>query len=255
MSEFIEDTKLEKTVLIYFFDLDTGAYLEQGYAFVDKEGDCLCPSNATQVSPPAKIEPGYAASWNGKAWTQVKDFRGRYWDKITLQEIIITRLGDVPSETLTTVEPPVIEVGYAIVWENNGWVIKEDHRGIIIFDIGTAIASTLLDLGPIPEGYTEIVPACEYPIWNGSTWIVNEELKTKIETAETTKQVVVAEKTALIAETFKTWTDVEKAIDSAKSIDDIKLLLKQTLKIQFISETGTSIAAEKVVVEASKEVL
>lgn len=253
METSIDQIPLKDTVLIYFFDPETGAFLGLDKAFIDIEGSVLNPSNSTVIAPPNITDPGYAPSWNGKEWILVKDYRGKYWNKTTIEIVIISKLGEVPGPELTSVAPPNPIEGYAIVWEENTWIQKENHLGTTIFDIITLQPTTVKNLGPIPEGYTDIVPLCEYPIWNGSTWVVNEELKAKIETAIKAKEDLSIEKAKIVSEVFTSWTDVEKAIDAAKSLDDIKVLLKKTLAIQFLSETGSSIATEKEVIAAKEK--
>jgi len=87
----------------------------------------------------------------------------------------------VPSyATLDT--PPASEVGKVIirvgVTENcpqgKSWTVEEDHRGKTMYRKSDAQPSTVMDIGPIPDTYTELVP-CEHPKWNGEAWEIDVE--------------------------------------------------------------------------------
>jgi len=69
----------------------------------------------------------------------------------------------------TELEPPITEEGFVSVFENGGWVIREDHRGETIYDTYTGEGSIMVDIGPIPASKTILVPP-KFPVWDGSKW-------------------------------------------------------------------------------------
>jgi hypothetical protein len=79
----------------------------------------------------------------------------------------------------TEIAPPASKAGFACCFVNGKWTYVEDHRGETIYDTSTAAAMTVTELGPIPAGYTDLVP-CDDPIWTGTAWTVDVlKLKTR----------------------------------------------------------------------------
>lgn len=78
----------------------------------------------------------------------------------------------------TTIEPPLEQIGYAIVWMNNNhWGFKEDHRGEIWFDARTKNFVTIDFIGELPNYYfTPDSPIANPP--EGSYWEFDEQTQT-----------------------------------------------------------------------------
>lgn len=72
----------------------------------------------------------------------------------------------------TEITPPANKEGFARCFVNGAWTYVEDHRGTTIYSTSTAMETTVTELGPIPVGYTDLVP-CSDPIWTGSEWAVD----------------------------------------------------------------------------------
>ena len=72
----------------------------------------------------------------------------------------------------TEIEPPAAKAGFARCFVNGAWTYVEDHRGTTIYETSTATETTVTELGPIPVGYTDLVP-CSDPIWTGPEWTVD----------------------------------------------------------------------------------
>lgn len=49
------------------------------------------------------------------------------------------------------------------------WSDVEDHRGVDIYATATGASQKVQDLGPVPAGFTLLVPG-ENTSWNGSAW-------------------------------------------------------------------------------------
>ncbi len=73
----------------------------------------------------------------------------------------------------TIIEPPTVIEGMTRVFNGSEWLQVEDHRGKIIYSTVDAHQNCMIALGPIAEGYTDLIPG-EYPEWNGSKWIRSE---------------------------------------------------------------------------------
>lgn len=77
----------------------------------------------------------------------------------------------------TDVEPPEAVSGTVAVFDikSGGWSLIEDHRGITIYDTVSMMPTQLMELGPIPDGFTVISPDGEYQKWDGKSWVKDEE--------------------------------------------------------------------------------
>ena len=85
-------------------------------------------------------------------------------------------------------ETPQLKSGEAAKRDvkNNQWLVVEDYRGKI-WDTTTKEQSELTEIGPIPEGKTNLEPG-EFDTWNDRSWIkdISAELKsTKINAIKT----------------------------------------------------------------------
>ena len=67
--------------------------------------------------------------------------------------------------------------GFAAVKEGAAWKYVEDHRGKIMFSTTNKTPETVTELGPIPDGFTLLIPG-PYSKWKKSAWVVDEALKT-----------------------------------------------------------------------------
>ncbi len=78
----------------------------------------------------------------------------------------------------TTENPPIVKVEEVAVFEN-GWVIKEDHRGKTVFDTATAEPMVIDQIGPMPVGFTLEIPMSGFVLWNGTKWVIDTDKKNK----------------------------------------------------------------------------
>lgn len=109
----------------YSFDVGSGAYTGEALAHVsparptntDGTANILEPANSTPVAPPAATA-GFAAVWNGAAWSLVEDHRG------------VTMYSTVDGHTNSMVALGPVPVGYTLLappsnlysWIGNAWV-------------------------------------------------------------------------------------------------------------------------------------
>ena len=66
--------------------------------------------------------------------------------------------------------PPASRKGMAVVFNGSSWTMQEDHRGNVAYDTTTGNPRTILELGPLPEGCTELVPPSDCHVWDGQVW-------------------------------------------------------------------------------------
>lgn len=98
-------------MLTYHYDEETKEYTHSEEAFLDpleskKEGSpvYLLPANATFAAPTP--QDGYASIWNGEAWDNIEDNRGKkYWlstDPYGTEARTMTELGALPNGAIFT---------------------------------------------------------------------------------------------------------------------------------------------------------
>lgn len=97
--------------------------------------------------------------------------------------------GFIPANTglpaySTDIAPPSVSDGFVAVFnfESGKWTVVEDHRGKTVYDIHTGNATTISQLGNLPDGVVTVAPEGQFVKWDGKKWVHDTE----------------AEKTALI---------------------------------------------------------
>lgn len=90
----------------------------------------------------------------------------------------------------TTVEPPEIQEGYAIVWIGNKWEYKEDHRGELWYNAKNKKIENIDFIGVLPEYYyTPDSPIANKP--EGDYWQYDSNTQTWVGNALLYKQYVL----------------------------------------------------------------
>lgn len=104
----------------------------------------------------------------------------------------------------TDIEPPTIERGSVAVFdrEMGAWNVVEDHRDQTVYNIFTAEAIYISELGPLPGNVTSIAPTGDYPKWNGSEWVqdIDALKKGMQEMAESKRQELLAAANETVAD-------------------------------------------------------
>jgi len=80
----------------------------------------------------------------------------------------------VPSSaTLLAPPTPTVLPNKVDIFNGTVWVLEDDYRGVVIYDIVTGDASVQEDLGLIPNTHTTIVPATPEDTWDVATlaWV------------------------------------------------------------------------------------
>ena len=113
------------------------------------------------------------------------------YDRVTGEYVGSTEARPNPCEpgnflipaSATEIAPPGVQEGFARCFRDGSWRQVEDNREKTIYmqiDGSPAVMGTL---GPIPFGFTLLVPP-EYPKWENSAWTVDEVAKAAAESAQ-----------------------------------------------------------------------
>lgn len=75
----------------------------------------------------------------------------------------------------TDVPPPAIGPDEVAVFDPaaKAWSKREDHRGKSVWNTQTLMREMIVDLGPLPEGYTTVAPQDRFQKWEDGRWVVD----------------------------------------------------------------------------------
>ncbi|MBA7729737.1 tail fiber assembly protein [Citrobacter freundii] len=90
--------------------------------------------------------------------------------------------GYIPANTglpaySTDIAPPSASDGFVAVFnfESGKWTVVEDHRGKTVYDIHTGNATTIGQLGNLPDGVVTVAPEGQFVKWDGKKWVHDTE--------------------------------------------------------------------------------
>jgi len=103
----------------------------------------------------------------------------------------------------TDIEPPKTVNSKIAVFNSltTSWEVKEDHRGLTVFDINTGKQLYISALGPLPDNVTLLSPTGNFQKWDGKKWVDDAEAERaarKLEMAEL-KSVLMTQASEAIA--------------------------------------------------------
>lgn len=73
----------------------------------------------------------------------------------------------------TDMEPPVAPENHVAIFktESQVWILREDHRGKVVYDKDTGLPLVITTIGSLPDNVTYLAPDGEYKKWDGYEWI------------------------------------------------------------------------------------
>lgn len=116
--------------------------------------------------------------------------------------------GYIPANTglpafSTDIAPPSARAGFVAVFnfESEKWSLVEDHRGKIVYDIQTGKATTIDQLGKLPDDVVSFSPEGHFVKWDGAKWVhdIDAENEHLLMLAEQEKINLLAVATSAIA--------------------------------------------------------
>lgn len=131
----------------------------------------------------------------------------------------------------TMVKPPETEKGVIAVFdeEKQEWLIKEDHRGEVVFSTQTGTSISITEIGSYPPETTIIAPENIWQKWNGKAWVTDKDAERAalVVEAEAYKKSVLTQANAAIA-------TLQDAVDLDMATDQEKLRLVEFKKIRIL---------------------
>ncbi|MFJ3458482.1 tail fiber assembly protein [Scandinavium goeteborgense] len=117
-----------RTIRVYNLRADTREFIGAGDAYLPPHTGL--PADCTNIAP-LDVLPGNVAIFDGEAWQQVEDHRGKtVFDTATGEQIFITAPGPLPSGVT-----PLVPEGLHMAWDGKGWVkdAEAERQAGIVF--------------------------------------------------------------------------------------------------------------------------
>ncbi|HDN2673160.1 TPA: tail fiber assembly protein, partial [Klebsiella michiganensis] len=131
------------------------------------------PEWAVTIEPPV-ADAGYVLLFTDGQWTQVEDKTGQlYYESNSTKRVVSDAWFTLP-EGCTFVAPPEEKPTFVTRWNGTEWIYLKDLRGQLAWNTETREAITILEVGPVPDGYTLKMPG-QFDEWNGSAWVKNRD--------------------------------------------------------------------------------
>ncbi|MEG2398537.1 MAG: tail fiber assembly protein [Citrobacter sp.] len=103
--------------------------------------------------------------------------------------------GYIPANTglpafSTNIVPPSAKDGFVAVLnsELDKWSLVEDHRGKTVYDIHTGQATTIIQLGKLPDDVVSVVPEGHFVKWDGEKWIHDADAEKNAQITQAAQQ-------------------------------------------------------------------
>ena len=103
--------------------------------------------------------------------------------------------GYIPANTglpafSTDIAPPSAPEGFIAVFnsDSNKWSLVEDHRGKIVYSIHTGEATTINQLGELPDDVVSVAPEGHFVKWDGEKWVHDTDAEKTAQIAQATQQ-------------------------------------------------------------------
>lgn len=127
------------------------------------------PDWAITVEPPAP-DAGCVLLFTDGQWTQVEDKTGQlYYESNGTKHVVSDAWFTLP-EGCTFVAPPEDKPTFVTRWNGTEWIYLKDLRGQLAWNTETRESTTILEVGPVPDGYTLKMPG-QFDEWDGSAWV------------------------------------------------------------------------------------
>ncbi|EMX0849598.1 tail fiber assembly protein [Pluralibacter gergoviae] len=191
---------------------------EHGTGFVISAMGDILPEWAITSEPPSP-EPGHVLLFADGQWHQLEDKTGAAFYESDGTKHIVTSSWFTLPVGCTFVEPPETKPTFVTRWNGAEWHYVKDLRGLTVWNTTTKKASTIVELGPVADGYTRLIPG-PFDEWDGKAWVKNLALE-----AEHQQQQAESRKTELLSEASQQIAILSYAADSGQATNDEAAML------------------------------
>ncbi|HGE8486461.1 tail fiber assembly protein [Serratia marcescens] len=211
---------------------------ERGQGFVISSLQESLPEWAITLEPPA-AESGCVLLFTNGQWQQVEDKTGQAFYESNGNKHRIPDGYYILPDGCTFVAPPEDKSTFVTQWDGTEWVYVKDLRGQLAYNTETKEPFSITEIGPLPDGYTLLVPG-RFDVWGGKSWVPDE-------TAERTFHADQAErqKMSLLTMATEQIAVLTYAINTGSATDSEKATLAQwedyRLSVNRVDTTVTDI--------------
>lgn len=165
---------------------------------------------------------------------KVYNFQSGTKEFISESDAYIAPWTGLPANSTEVAPPDNIPSGFVTVWDsgNYTWRLSEDNRNKVVYNITNGLPLIIDLLGPLPEGYTILVPNVKYPMWSGDSWVTDEVKKEKEEVEDNKKlKEDLMDKASQEVDTLLDATDPDIMGDDINPDDVTKLKLWKQYRV------------------------
>ena len=123
---------------------------------------------------------------------------------------------------------PEFKEGFWPCFNNNEWVLVEDHRDKTVYNIETKSSAKVDYIGSIKEGFTLLEPF-QFSRWNGKKWVLDEDEQKEFKIKQNKSL-----KNSLLNEANENISILQDAIDLEMSEDGDEERLKAWKKYRIL---------------------
>ncbi|HHS9464685.1 TPA: tail fiber assembly protein [Raoultella planticola] len=174
-----EFSQSPQAIWLYQYDVD-GVYI--GSVFMTIPAGTGLPVNTTHI--PCEPDKGQTGIFKNGYWEYVEDIRGtRYWN-IHGTGFVISSLSESLPEWAITIEPPVADAGYVLLFTDGQWMQIEDKIGQLYYETDGTKHTVSDAWFTLPEGCTFMTPPEDKTTfvtrWNGTEWVYVKDLRGQV---------------------------------------------------------------------------
>ncbi len=125
--------------------------------------------------------------------------------------------------------PPEIPTGKAAVFDGEGWILLDDHRGETLYCKESGQQVIITELGNLPDNVTAIMPEENFMIWDGNAWVKDQEAEQRAAVAQAEE-----DKKRLLQESTLNINTLQDAVDLGMATEDEMALLIEWKKYRIL---------------------
>ncbi|AFJ48044.1 tail fiber assembly protein [Shimwellia blattae] len=186
---------------------------EHGNGFVITSLNESVPDWGITVKPPV-ADTGFVLLYSGNEWQQIEDKTGQpFYESDGTKHIVSNSWFTLP-DNCTFTAPPEVKPTFVTRWTGTEWIYIKDMRGLTVWNTTDKAPLTISELGPVPDGYTQLVPG-EFDQWDGNTWVKDISAESEYKQAQAEQH-----KASLLTEASQQIAVLSYAVDSGQATEE-----------------------------------